>query len=163
MDAVKKDVEALVEKELEAANKKFPLFHSPHEGYAVLLEEVEELKDNINNIDHDMPVLWKLVKKNEANGDQAKVFIRSIRIMAILAATEAIQTAAMCEKFMMSFSMEEKSKTDNIPQNADKVYCKDCDYLNTDGDKPFCCHRKMNTNGLDDWCCHGKKRGEENA
>ena len=44
-----------------------------------------------------------------------------------------------------------------------RVYCRDCDYLNLDGDKPFCCHRHMSTNGLDDWCYHGKKRGDENA
>ena len=40
MDAVKEDVELLVQKELESANKKFPMFHSDHEGYAVLKEEL---------------------------------------------------------------------------------------------------------------------------
>ncbi len=34
-------------KEIESARNKYPCFHSNHEGYAVLLEEVEELWDYI--------------------------------------------------------------------------------------------------------------------
>ena len=41
MNAVKKDVEKLVVKELNSANEQFPLFASLHEGYAVMLEEKE--------------------------------------------------------------------------------------------------------------------------
>lgn len=107
MDAVKTDVEALVQKELQAANEKFPLFHSTHEGYAVLLEEVDELKADLAEISQDVDVLWKLVKQNDATGEQARVFIRSIKIRAILAAIEAIQVAAMCEKYKISFGMKE--------------------------------------------------------
>ena len=36
-----------VEQELCQVSNKYPAFHSPHEGYAVLLEEVEELKSEI--------------------------------------------------------------------------------------------------------------------
>lgn len=42
MDAVRKDVRRLVNKELEAANKHFPQFASPHEGQNVVREELEE-------------------------------------------------------------------------------------------------------------------------
>ena len=44
MNAVEEDVKQLVEKELESANKHFPQFHSPHEGWAVIREEAEELR-----------------------------------------------------------------------------------------------------------------------
>lgn len=43
-------------------------------------------------------------------------------------------------------------------KNAGKVHCRDCDYLNMDSGKPYCCHSRMSTNGLDDWCNHGRKR-----
>ena len=155
MDAVRKDVEALVQKELEAANKNFPLFHSAHEGYAVLLEEVEELKDKISEIEKNMSMLWKFIKNNEIDEERAISIIGSTNTVATLAAVEAIQVAAMCKKFKMS--LDPKSR-DNSLESKDKVHCRDCDYLNTDGDKPFCCHRNMSTNGLDDWCYHGKKR-----
>ena len=46
MNAIRKDVGALVQKELESANKKFPsTFRSRHEAYGVMLEEFEEAQD----------------------------------------------------------------------------------------------------------------------
>ncbi len=49
----------------------------------------------------------------------------------------------------------------STPKNRDGVYCKDCDYFNTDSGTSYCCHSNMSTNGLDDWCCHGVKRKEQ--
>ena len=37
----------LIKKEFRRATEKFGAFHNPHEGYAVLLEEVDELWDDI--------------------------------------------------------------------------------------------------------------------
>ena len=47
--------------ELRLASRKFPAFHSAHEGYAVLLEEVEELKTEVfkNQKRRDMAVMRK--------------------------------------------------------------------------------------------------------
>lgn len=42
MNAVESDVEKLVQKELEYANRRFPMFRSDHEGAAVIFEEIEE-------------------------------------------------------------------------------------------------------------------------
>lgn len=47
MDAVRKDVRRLVNKELEAANKRFRQFASPHEGQNVVREELEEAEQAI--------------------------------------------------------------------------------------------------------------------
>ena len=38
---------SLVRDELERAERKFPSFHSYHEGYAVILEEVRELEAEV--------------------------------------------------------------------------------------------------------------------
>lgn len=66
---------ALVEvsSELTKATSKFPPFHSAHEGYAVILEETDELK--------------------------AEVFKRHKEIE--LMRKEAIQTAAMAVRFLI--------------------------------------------------------------
>ena len=62
---------ALVRAEYMAAAKKFPAFHSAHEGYAVILEELDEL--------------WADVKQNNNNN----------------ARNEAIQVAAMAIRFYL--------------------------------------------------------------
>lgn len=102
MNAVKKDIIALIPKELESANKIFPLFQSPHEGYAVLLEEMEELKDSRIDAEVNLDNLWENIK---LNGDMQSMFVtlNCIKLNAIEAACEAIQVAAMCDKFKMSF------------------------------------------------------------
>ncbi len=110
MNAVKKDVEALVGKELEAANKKFPLFKSPHEGYAVLLEEIDELKYEVKTLKIHKKALWKFVKANHQCDCIER--LNQIKLRAVCAAIEAIQVAAMCEKFKMSLG-EEKRGDDN--------------------------------------------------
>ena len=91
-------VKELVDLELKSANEKFPPFHSEHEGYAVILEEVEELECEIELIHRDLRVMWQYIK----NGDIAGVLphtVENVSKFAIYAACEAIQVAAMCKKF----------------------------------------------------------------
>lgn len=66
---------ATVRAELDAALAAYPAFHTPHEGYAVLLEEVDEL--------------WEEVKKRPASRDTDAM------------RREAIQVAAMAIRFVL--------------------------------------------------------------
>lgn len=61
--------------EVMRAMGKFPPFNSAHEGYAVLLEEVDEL--------------WDEVKKNQKVRDRSKMRL------------EALQCAAMAVRFVL--------------------------------------------------------------
>lgn len=65
---------ALIEGEFISARKKFKSFNSSHEGYAVILEELDELWDEV----------------------KAKTGVKSHRRMA----EEAIQVAAMGIRFL---------------------------------------------------------------
>ena len=67
-----------VREELDRSMDKFPFFNSPHEGCAVIREEFEEL--------------WDCVKMNQP--------LYAVR-------HEAIQTAAMCMKFLLSMPLWE--------------------------------------------------------
>lgn len=98
MNAIENDIRALVDKELAAANERFPQFHSAHEGYAVILEEIEELSSEAEQADEFTVFLWDAVKAN--NPEETERHISIIEKLAINAACEAIQVAAMCKKFL---------------------------------------------------------------
>lgn len=100
MNAVKEDVELLVQKELESANKKFPMFYSDHEGYAVLKEELEEAEENLIKTKDQIASLWRFTKKNLNKPKESAA--DSIKESAIELAVEAIQVAAMAQKFIDS-------------------------------------------------------------
>ena len=107
MNAVKQEVEKLVQKELESANQRFPMFRSDHEGAAVIVEEIEEAKEEIEELEDNFRNLWSLVKDNDIRSSTYAgwVFTSSIRL-----ACEAIQVAAMAQKFIDSQKEREKSE-----------------------------------------------------
>ena len=75
MHATIADILVAVHHEVARAKEKHPGdFHNQHEGYAVLLEEVDEL--------------WDEIKKNGGGRDAA-------------ARKEAIQIAAMCVRYIL--------------------------------------------------------------
>jgi len=96
LNAVENQVRELVRAELDAANKQFPQFHSAHEGYAVIQEEVDELKEDMDRINCRITSLRARVRFNNS----CEELVSRIYDDAINAACEAIQVAAMCEKFL---------------------------------------------------------------
>ena len=100
-DVVKRDLYGLIDKELEAASQKFPLFNSTHEAFAVLLEEAEEAKEEAGNLDILMNNFWIGVKENH-DPEVVHEELTAIYKTAIDLATEAVQVAAMARKGIIS-------------------------------------------------------------
>lgn len=69
--------------ELQSARSKYPAFHSSHEGYATILEELEEL--------------WDEIKKKPKVRNKNKM------------RNEAIQVAAMAVRFICDICDTDKS------------------------------------------------------
>ena len=97
MNAVENQVRELVKVELAAANERFPQFHSAHEGYAVIKEEVEELSEAVQGIEKMLCMLWENIRYNLDGTNRVAWYAM---IYSINAACEAIQVAAMCQKFL---------------------------------------------------------------
>lgn len=74
------EIEAVI-REIIQAQRYYPDFHSAHEGYAVLLEEVDEL--------------WAEIKKRKQNPDRMR--------------QEAIQVAAMAIRFVLDICEKEET------------------------------------------------------
>ena len=106
MNAVETHIRNLVEIELAAANERFPQFHSQHEGWAVIWEEANELSEETALVEKTTKELWEHIKSNKPSG-LIGYDAEWIGRYAINAACEAIQVAAMCQKFL---EMEEEKK-----------------------------------------------------
>lgn len=91
------EVKASVMGEYDRAAAKYgKANNSPHESYAVILEEYEEAEEQANNFKNELERYWRLIKNN-ANTDPN---LRLMWACAQLAAAEWIQVAAMCYKAM---------------------------------------------------------------
>lgn len=88
------EIQKLVNEELEEANRKYPLFHSNHEAYAVIKEEIEECEEDIRKMEMVLSYFWSNTKRDK-NSDN---LIKGMKKIAMHAAAEAIQVAAMCDK-----------------------------------------------------------------
>ena len=90
-------IPALVDVELREANRNNPPFHSLHEGYAVLKEEVEETEEALVVAKDYLASLWRNTRIDDA--PCAKIAAEYLEHRAIHMAAEAIQVAAMARKF----------------------------------------------------------------
>ncbi|EDS08254.1 hypothetical protein CLOSCI_00565 [[Clostridium] scindens ATCC 35704] len=100
-NVVKREVYKLIDKELAAANEKFPLFGSSHEAFAVILEEAEETKEEAQNLEILVNNFWIGVRENHSP-EAAHEELTEIYRTALDLAVEAIQTAAMARKGILS-------------------------------------------------------------
>ena len=107
MSEIKSEVENLVQKELESANQRFPMFRSDHEGAAVIFEEIEECKQEIENLEIQFESLWSHVK---ADNKMSVITSARLKLTAANLAYEAIQIAAMAQKFIDSQKERNKSE-----------------------------------------------------
>lgn len=92
----------LAEKELQEANEKYPLFHSPHEAYAVIAEEQDECSAEMCALKN---AIWKVWQKVKSDDDYSE-WLDLAEKHAIDLAREAIQVAAMCKKARMKETVE---------------------------------------------------------
>ena len=135
------EIQKLVDKELEEANKKYPLFHSNHEAYAVIKEEIEECEDDMREMQMVLSYFWVRTKRDKNSDD----LIIGIKKSAMHAAAEAIQVAAMCDKFLLKEEQETflhgwikcKDPSELTPENICRFCATGPDEC---GEYPECCY-----------------------
>lgn len=79
-------------------------YHTEHEGYAVLKEEIEEAEEEVKIINDFFSRLWINIKKNE----HFVCELKGIKGRAELLAHEAFQVSAVCQKFLNTLQGENK-------------------------------------------------------
>lgn len=83
--------------EVQNARKHGEKYNSNHEGYGVLLEEIDEVNDALGFLEEHKKALWQMVKADCDSG--IRIELTHILSCAIDVAKEAIQVAAVAYKF----------------------------------------------------------------
>jgi len=92
------NVEKLISEELQKALVKFPeATNSSHEGFAVLMEEIDELQEEFDLLKTQNETLWKNVKKD--NYIQQRIQLIEMKQTVYNLIKEAVQVGAMIEKW----------------------------------------------------------------
>ena len=100
MNKLEDGVKTVCDLELRDANEIHALFASDHDGAGVIREELEELKDAMDGVEAYWDELWDCIKNDR--DVEAYVSAGGLYDEAIHAAMEAIQVAAMAQKFTAS-------------------------------------------------------------
>lgn len=97
-------VNNLIQAEYQNACKSWgDKYHSLHEGFAVLLEEVEEVKTEVEKLSANLDMLWRKIKSNDTDIENLVRFMRNTPCYIIL---ESAQVGAVIQKIQNT--LEEK-------------------------------------------------------
>lgn len=92
-----KCIDQAVLHELRNIIKKYgPTYHSEHEGFAVLMEECQEAAECDKDMQKALEDLWRSLRENEVSSFD----LSQVQGFAKCLAEEAVQIAAVCERFM---------------------------------------------------------------
>ena len=72
-------------------------YNSLHEGYAILLEEVEEAESELKRVKEELEELWTCIKQNDNKGSAET--LRRISAHAYFMLQETAQINAVTQKF----------------------------------------------------------------
>lgn len=104
----KEDVRLMFICELNKANKNNALFHSAHEGFAVLYEEYEEMTEQVNLVKMVTDKMWSDVRKNDNKNIVISTNCLKSAVTDVI--REAVQLGAMCEKLLYFLSDDEQKE-----------------------------------------------------
>ena len=94
------EVNGLIATELSRANEQHPMFHSDHEAWAVTREEYMETEEAVKQLEYELRYTDYITRHDDVTGIEDRV--EKLRDCALHVACEAIQTAAMAEKWLES-------------------------------------------------------------
>lgn len=75
-------------------------YHSVHEAYAVLAEEIEEAEEEIQILKNRQKKIWKMVKSNEVNEPEFLKYLDNTIVVVEKSIKELAQVGGVLHKFL---------------------------------------------------------------
>ena len=75
-------------------------YHSVHEAYAVLAEEIEEAEEEIQILKDRQKEIWQIVKSNEVNGPEFLTYLDNTIVVVERSIKELSQVGGVLHKFL---------------------------------------------------------------
>ena len=116
MNTIEPLIPKIVTIELKAANLDNPPFRSMHEGYAVILEEMDEVNEALGWVKMYLDDIWWHIKENRPG--MVFNYAEEMEKRAVHLAAEVIQVAAMARKLQNSLEGEYEQSTDTHAGNS---------------------------------------------
>lgn len=102
MEKLIQEANELVEREYGRAGARYGLTnHSDHESYAIILEELQEAKAEVDAFERELSLFWTMVKSDDDDQTKLGRLLQMYRI-SLFGACELIQVAAMAKKAAMT-------------------------------------------------------------
>ena len=101
-------IRILAIEEFDKANIEYPLFHSLHEGYAVLQEEIDEVIESNRIAMSHKEAMWEAIKINDSK--EAIIQAKHVESQLVHSAAEMVQCIAMARKIIHSEGYNEQQK-----------------------------------------------------
>jgi hypothetical protein len=92
------DVGMVIDDELEWSYNNHGVFPSQYHGYGIILEELKESQEEIKIVAELLEKAFSEIRNNEIPNDTIETLERHAKFLAC----EAVQTAAMAQKFIES-------------------------------------------------------------
>lgn len=109
-------IEVLIHQELMEGLAKWGGHHSTHEGYAVLLEEVEEAEEEMVKVKERLDSFWWLIRSNFPAEQLDTSWLKEAGVNLI---KEAVQVCAMADKLQICVN-QIREKNAIADANAEK-------------------------------------------
>lgn len=84
-------IQDLIESELKSVDAKWPNYHSHHEAFSVIMEEVQELQEEIEKIHVPMKSYWESIRHKSDNDIIKSESLKHVREKSYQAVIEAVQ------------------------------------------------------------------------
>lgn len=91
------EIDMVIQEELTHARVEYKNMTSGHDGHGKIREEFEEMQDEIVDFEGKLECLWRHVKGNNPSGQS--LFINEMIVVSKKVIKEAVQMAAMCQRF----------------------------------------------------------------